>query len=308
VPDKPTAEITIDTELIRTLLRTQAQEAVPDAATLPLEKVAEGWDSEVWRLGRALAVRLPRRELAAPLVQNEQLVLPGIARRLRPVGVRVPQPVVAGKPGSGFPWAWSIVPWIEGERGLDVARAERSEWAEALAAALQALHVDAPDGFPVNPLRGRPLGTRDAAVTQRLDALTAAGTLDAASAGALRAAWHAGLTAPEWGRPPVWIHGDLHPGNVVSHDGTLSGIIDFGDVTAGDPAYDLAIAWLAFDVEGRARFVAATGPGYDAATWRRSHAWAAAVALMLLTHSDDNPDYFQLGRDAAAEILAHSPS
>ena len=304
----PAAEITIDTQLIRTLLRAQAKETLPEAATLPLDKVAEGWDSEVWRLGQALAVRLPRRELAAPLVQNEQLVLPGIARRLRPVGVQVPEPVVAGKPGSGFPWAWSIVPWIEGERSLDVARAERSAWADRLAAALGALHVSAPEGFPVNPVRGRPLATRDAAVLQRLEALTDAGTLDGASADALRAIWNAGLTAPEWGRPPVWIHGDLHPGNIVSHDGTLTGIIDFGDVTAGDPAYDLAIAWLAFDADGRARFVAAAGSGYDAATWRRSHAWAAAVALTLLTHSDDNPDYFQLGRDAAAEVLAQAAS
>jgi aminoglycoside phosphotransferase (APT) family kinase protein len=308
VPDKPTAEITIDTQLIRTLLETQAREVVPDAATLALEKVAEGWDSEVWRLGHALAVRLPRRALAAPLVRNEQLVLPDIARRLRRLGVDVPEPVVAGTPGSGFPWAWSIVPWIEGGRGLDVARAERSAWAEPLAAALQALHVGAPDGFPVNPVRGRPLATRDTAVAQRIDVLTAAGTLDAASADALRAIWKAGLTAPEWGREPVWIHGDLHPGNIVSHDGTLAGIIDFGDVTAGDPAYDLAVAWLAFDAAGRARFIAATGSGYDDATWRRSHAWAAAVALTLLTHSDDNPDYFQLGRDAAAEVLSHAPS
>nr|WP_205835461.1 aminoglycoside phosphotransferase family protein [Microbacterium sp. CFH 90308] len=290
------------------MLASQAQHAVPDAASLPLEKVAEGWDSEVWRLGHALAVRLPRRELAAPLVRNEQLVLPDIAHRLRPLGVGVPEPVVAGTSGSGFPWAWSIVPWIEGERGLDVARDERSAWADRMAGALRALHVAAPEGFPVNPVRGRPLATRDAAVTQRLDALIAAGTLDAASADGLRAIWKAGLGTPEWGRPPVWIHGDLHPGNIVAHSGMLTGIIDFGDVTAGDPAYDLAIAWLAFNPEGRARFVTATGSGYDAATWRRAHAWAAAVALTLLTHSDDNPDYFQLGRDAATEVLSHAPS
>ncbi|MCP2636635.1 aminoglycoside phosphotransferase family protein [Microbacterium sp. HD4P20] len=307
MPDKPAAEVPIDALLIRALLDAQARDQIPNPGALTLAKVAEGWDSEVWRLGDTLAVRLPRREVAAPLVRNEQLALPGIARRLTAIGVRVPEPIVAGAPGSGFPWAWSIVPWIEGERGLDVPRPQRTVWAEPLASAMRALHIEASDAFPVNPVRGRPLATRDAAVTQRIDALADIGTLDPASASALRSIWRAGVSTPEWGRPPVWIHGDLHPGNIVAHEGALAGIIDFGDVTAGDPAYDLAIAWLAFDQAGRARFVAATSAAYDASTWRRAHAWAAAVSLTLLAHSDDNPDYFRLGQDAAAEVLAHAP-
>jgi aminoglycoside phosphotransferase (APT) family kinase protein len=304
VPDKPVAEVEIDRRLVRALLAVQATLAIPDAATLPLEKVAEGWDSEVWRLGRAHAVRLPRRAPAAPLVRHEQLVLPGIAERLAPTGVRVPAPIVAGTPAAGYPWAWSVVPWIDGDRGLDVPRSDRSGWAETLAGALGALHVEAPADHPVNPVRGHALATRAGAFDERLAALRAAGALDASSADALEDVWGAGLSAAEWGRAPVWIHGDLHPGNLVSCDGGLAGIIDFGDVTAGDPAYDLGVAWLAFDAAGRGRFVAACRGRYDAATWRRAHAWAAAVVLMLLVHSDDNPDYHALGVDAAAEVIA----
>jgi len=88
----------------------------------------------------------------------------------------------------------------------------------------------------------------------------------------------------------------------------LAGIIDFGDVTAGDPAYDLAVAWLAFDRPGRERFVAATGDRYDTPTWTRARGWAAAVAVMLLTHSDDEPAYAGLGRGALAEVSAVAPS
>lgn len=304
VPDKPAAEITIDAALIRTLLAAQAGGAIPDAASLPLAKVAEGWDSEVWRLGTAHAVRLPRRALAAPLVLHEQRVLPAIAARLAPLGVRVPAPVVAGTPGAGYPWHWSIVPWIDGERGMDVPRPSRGGWVDALAASLGALHVEAPADHPVNPVRGHALATRSAAFDERLAAVRADGTLDDVDAGALQRVWADGLSAAAWSRPPVWIHGDLHPGNLVSHRGALAGIIDFGDVTAGDPAYDLAVAWLAFGASDRARFIAATGSRYDAATWRRAHAWAAAVVLTLLVHSDDNPDYALLGRDAAAEVIA----
>ena len=42
----------------------------------------------------------------------------------------------------------------------------------------------------------------------------------------------------------VWIHGDLHPGNLLVRDGRLSGVLDFGDVTAGDPATDLSVGWM----------------------------------------------------------------
>lgn len=40
----------------------------------------------------------------------------------------------------------------------------------------------------------------------------------------------------------MWVHGDLHPANVVVTRGTLSGVVDFGEVFAGDPAADLAAA------------------------------------------------------------------
>lgn len=303
MPDKPAAEIQIDADLIRSLVVSQASHAVADAATLELAKIAEGWDSEVWRLGNELAVRLPRRRLAAPLVLNEQRVLPAIARRLAATGVRVPEPVVAGSPGAGFPWAWSIVPWIAGTRGLDVPRAARTGWASTLADALRALHVAAPPDHPVNPVRGRPLDTRDAVFHERLGGLLGTGVLDAETAAELERIWRTGVATPVWSQDPVWIHGDLHPGNLVARGGSLEGIIDFGDVTAGDPAYDLGVAWLAFDASGRDRFIAATGARYDTATWQRAHAWAAAVIVALLTHSDDAPDYAALAREAIPEVV-----
>lgn len=303
MPDKPLAEIAIDAALVRSLVAAQATHAIPDAATLTLEKVAEGWDCEVWRLGDDAAVRLPRRAAAAPLVLNEQRALPEIAQRLALTGVRVPEPIVAGRPDAGYPWAWSVVPWIDGTRGLDVPRAARTGWAATLAAALRSLHIAAPADHPVNPVRGRALDTRDAVFHERLEGLRRTATLDAATADRLQRIWRAGVTAPAWSQAPVWIHGDLHPGNLVAHGHDLRGIIDFGDVTAGDPAYDLAVAWLAFDAQGRQDFVGATGRTYDDHTWRRAHAWAAAIAVALLTHSDDVPDYAELARDAIPQIL-----
>ncbi|WP_256370990.1 phosphotransferase [Micromonospora sp. KC207] len=36
------------------------------------------------------------------------------------------------------------------------------------------------------------------------------------------------MTAPGWTGPALWLHADLHPANVLTADGTLCGVIDFG--------------------------------------------------------------------------------
>jgi aminoglycoside phosphotransferase (APT) family kinase protein len=308
MPDKPSAEIAIDEALVRRLITAQARDAIGDAADLPLRKVADGWDSEIWRLGVELAVRLPRRTLAAPLVLNEHRSLPLIGPAVEATGIRVPAPIVRGRPDDQYPWAWSVVPWIDGTRGIDIPRPQRAGWSAPLADALGALHVPAPEDHPVNPVRGLPLATRDAAFSERLSGLASSGAISRDEAGALRSRWREGLAAAAWDRSPVWIHGDLHPGNLIADGGTLTGIIDFGDVTAGDPAYDLAVAWLAFDRSGRHAFIAATAGRYNAPTWVRARAWAGAIAVMLLAHSDDNPDYAALGRESLAEVIASGSS
>lgn len=301
MPDKPSAEFEIHEELVRALVASQAT-GIPGAATLPLAHAADGWDCSVWRLGDDLAVRLPRRALAAPLVLHEQEVLSEIAGRLATTGVGVPAPVVEGRPGFGYPWSWSVVPWFDGRSGLGVPRPDRTGWAAPLGAALLALHVEAPPRFPVNPVRGVPLARRERAVAGRFTSLR--GRVPDAALTPLRQLWDAALGAPAWSGSPLCIHGDLHPGNLVARGSDLVAIIDFGDVTAGDPAYDLAVAWLAFDPVGRATFRTAVGERYGTATWTRAHGWAAAVTLMLLDQSDDNPAYLALGTEALAELTS----
>lgn len=289
--DSPSAEYSLDEDGVRALLRT----AAPQLADLPLSLFAAGWDNAMWRLGVDLVVRLPRRALAVSLITNEQRALPEIGPALAALGIRTPIPVLSGVPNDAFPRPWSVVPWIDGSPALASSRVANSSWAPRLAEALRSLHAAAPGDAPRNPVRGRALKTRDDAMRPRLDALS--------TRSALRDAWAAGLAAaPSAER--VWIHGDLHPGNILVHEGSLTALIDFGDVTVGDPAYDLASAWLLFDAPGRQAFRAATGHRYDDATWVRARAWAAYIALMLLTQSDDRPDHLAVGQSTAAELDA----
>lgn len=299
--DKPSAEVRIDEPLVRALVSSQAS-GLPGARTRALLHVADGWDCSVWRWGSDLAIRLPRRAAAAPLVRHEQKTLDGIAARLAPTGIGVPAPILKGEPEAGYPWAWSIVPWYDGTGGLNVPREARAGWARRLARALVALHVDAPDDHPVNPVRGVPLHRRAQAVAARLASLR--GVIPAITVETLETLWRAALDAPAWHGPPVWIHGDLHPGNIVARGPDLVALIDFGDVTAGDPAYDLAVAWLAFDRVGRAEFVTAFDGRHDEATWTRARGWAAAVTMLLLGQSDDDAAYAAFAQESARELTA----
>ncbi|UYO98418.1 aminoglycoside phosphotransferase family protein [Microbacterium sp. M28] len=292
--DSPAAERSLEEDDVRALLRRDARHL----ADLPLALVSDGWDNTMWRLGADLAVRIPRRELAAGLIQHEQRALPELGPRLATLGLRTPIPLVCGRPSEVFPWPWSVVPWIDGTSAFGTSRADNARWASRLAEALRLLHQPAPNDAPHNPVRGVPLIERDDVMRARL--------AEHSELGALHDAWDAGLAAPP-STERVWIHGDLHPGNILVRHGALTALIDFGDATAGDPAYDLAVAWLLFDAEGRELFRRATRDRYDDATWTRAHAWAAYLALVFLTLSDDRPDHLALGRSTITELTSERP-
>ncbi len=289
VPLTPPADIPTDAALVAALVEAQH----PDLAG-PLRLVSDGWDNQLYRLGDGHAVRIPRREVAAHLIEHEQQMLPGIAPRVQ---ARVPVPVRVGVPSDAFPFPWSIVEWIEGIDGASVSAGERSGLAEPLAAFVGELAVPAPDA-PRNPVRGVPLPTRAEVVGTRLRSLS--GRMEVA---ALEQAWREALAAPEWDGPPLLLHGDLHPGNLLlTQTGGLAAVLDFGDVTSGDPATDLATAWLTFDGEARERFRGALPVAPDLATWRRARGWAVTMASALAMSSDDNPRMAALARHALDQL------
>ncbi|MEV6865315.1 phosphotransferase [Streptosporangium subroseum] len=85
--------------------------------------------------------------------------------------------------------------------------------------------------------------------------------------------------APDWAGPALWLHGDLHPANVLTAGDTFCGVIAFGDLCAGDPACTLAAAWILLPDGTADRFYGAYWPASDAATLRRAHGWAVLRAL-----------------------------
>jgi len=311
----PAAEVDVTPDLVRRLLRDQH----PDLAELPVKALANGWDNVVFRLGDDLAVRAPRREAAVGILRNEQRWLPLLAPRLP---LPVPEPVRTGEPGSGYPWPWSIVPFLPGVPAADTPPADLRVAAAAIGGFLGALHTRAAMDAPVNPVRGVPLTQRSATFAENLHLVAA--ELDCATHSAIMRSWTAALAAPQWDSPPVWLHGDPHPANILVHEGRVSAVIDFGDITAGDPATDLSLAWMmlptdchdAFREAYRRAGIASGGALGDAPDavasaddphdplWLRARGWALNFSLVFLAHSADNPQLRAIGQRTLVAVLA----
>lgn len=288
----PPAEIDVDETLVDGLLRVHC----PDLAGRPLRRVPNGWDNHLFRLGDDLAVRLPRRRIAVDLMLKEQRWLPQVAPKL---GLPVSAPLRALGPGPAFPWPWSVVPWIDGTTA-EVTPPEAGE-AARFGRFLRALHHAPPSDAPRNEVRGGLLARRSEAFHHRFDRVRGADIGASFSHARVLETWRQAMDAPV-DLPDTWLHGDIHPMNVIVRAGRLAGIVDWGDCCAGDPATDLASAWFLFE---RAGNVFATYGSLTPATRRRARGWAVLFGVLFLdTGLHGDPRYGALGRRLLARVLA----
>ncbi|MGI8828870.1 MAG: phosphotransferase [Candidatus Limnocylindria bacterium] len=77
--------------------------------------------------------------------------------------------------------------------------------------------------------------------------------------------------------PPVLVHADLLPANLLVRNGRLTAVIDLGTRRGGDPAADLTPAWHLFDRNSRRIWRGEPEP--DDATWARARGWALEQAI-----------------------------
>lgn len=190
-PKRHDAEFPVDEGLVRRLLQAQFK----TWADLPLElQEPSGTDHTIYRLGEDLVVRMPIMEYATLQAVREARWLPFLAPQLP---LEVPTPLAMGRPGEGYPWTWSIVSWIDGERAtrtnVDLLRA-----AVDLARFIRALHACDPTGGPVAGGTPSP-GRRSRADGSRAPGTQPSGRLPPSGRGASslrRCTW------PPWSPPP----------------------------------------------------------------------------------------------------------
>lgn len=291
--DTPLVEI--DVALVSRLLAGQ----FPDWAGLPLSPVTSaGADNALFRLGNDRVVRLPQVDWAAGYVATEYAWLPRLAPALP---MPLPVPLALGAPGDGFPWNWTVCRWLGGRDGVAAPITDQAHAAITLAEFIGALQgidtTDGPRSGRINNYRGVALARLDTVVRNALAKLT--GEIDVAAATAI---WEAALAAPVWDRPGVWLHGDLHPGNLLVAEGRLNAVIDFGLMAVGDPACDLMAGWSVLDETSRPWF--RTGLAVDDAAWTRGRGWALYASVVALSfYLTSNPTLAAISRRTLAQVL-----
>ncbi|WP_328782664.1 aminoglycoside phosphotransferase family protein [Streptomyces canus] len=269
-----------DVHIDETLVRGLIAEQFPQWADLHVKPVdSQGMDNATFRLGDEMSVRLPRYPRWEGQVAREQRWLPFLAER---VPMQISVPLALGRPGPGYPFSWSVYRWLEGENADPEGLTDLRETATDLAEFIGALwRIDSAGGPPPewsNGFRGADLADeRDSPVVAsrmraRIEALDGLVDTDAVTA-----VWQTALDAPRWDGPPVWIHGDPAPGNLLAVNGRLSAVIDFGTMAVGDPACDMIAAWQFLDADTRAVFRSVLP--VDDATWARGRAWGLTGAL-----------------------------
>lgn len=268
-------EVQVADSVVRHLLHEQCSQW----AGLPVRRLPpSGTDNLLFRLGDELLVRMPRVHWAAESAVWEHTWLPRLAPQLP---LAVPAPVALGQPGAGYPWHWTVVPWIEGDQPTP-ERVDPAEWARSLAAFVQACRaVPGMDAPVATSGRGGPVAALEGWVRE----WTARADESLVSRSAVLAVLEDALAAPPSAGEPVWFHGDLHEGNLLVCDGRLVAVIDWGTAGRGDPAIELNAMWGYVPEEVSELYREALGLDEDA--YRRARGFALAPAISGLTYYRD---------------------
>lgn len=230
----------MDAALVETVIREQFPELQPN----PVRWLGEGYDSVAFEVGNEWVFRFPKRGDVEQQLLLEMRLMPVLAGYSP---LRVPVFRFRGVPTQLFPRHFGGYPKLPGVPaiGLDPAVLPLDRLAPSLATFLSWLHT-----FP--PEQAAELGVR------HQDAET---IIEEARTEALEDFEYVARTAPhlvarEWvaflSEPPALpdesgvsdrlVHGDLAAEHILydSAGSSLAGVIDWSDVSIGDPSVDLA--------------------------------------------------------------------
>lgn len=286
----------VNATIVQSLLKKQC----PQWADLELNAIlSSGTDNTLFHLGDKYVVRMPRIEWSPGSVSNginkEYLWVPQLAKHLK---TPISEPVFKGTPSEAYPWPWSITQWNDGHNPGFEEDNEYNKLAVDLAYFLNELHsIKLPEGGPLSR-RGVPLKELDSETKDALKALE--NDMDTTP---LTLLWEKLSPTPHWDKSPVWMHGDLLPGNILIENNRLSAVIDFADVGLGDPACDLIVAWSLLNANSRAIFRKHL-IHIDEHTWQRGKGWALSIALIILPYyKNTNPILTSVARRIIKQLL-----
>lgn len=276
-------ELAVDLPLVEALLRSQ----FPQYASWRVSRLADSGSSNVlFALDRddgseRALIRLPRQPGGSATVHKESDWLPWVGDHLL-----VPTPMVigVGEPEFGYPEAWSITSWLDGQRPSGLGGQRLATGLAQFVTQLRAtpLPVAATTDERLRWYRGESLVTLDEDFQEAAAAcrsLPIALDVDRALA-----VWYEAVAAAATRTAEqTWYHGDLLVENLlVDEQGELAGVLDFGGLGVGDPTIDLIVAWEALDRDGRLALWDALS--VDDAQIAVSRGWALLIAFLTFSY------------------------
>lgn len=283
-------EFHIDTQLIKKLLSKQFPQWADLEKTL---MQPEGTDNAVYKLAHDKVIRLPRTARSAQTIEKEIDILQNFALKLP---IAIPHVLGIGKPTADYPFAWLICSYLPGKTPDCNDKIDQQQAATYLAHFIQTMqNIDSKNGPVCN--RGKSLHLKDIETRKALQLCK-----NFFDYPALTNIWNTALEAPKWNSNPMWIHTDLHPGNILIQDRKITGIIDFGMSGIGDPAVDLIVAWTLLTQESRDIFRSILQP--DNATWHRARGWALTFGIVAYPYyKNSNPYLATIAKRTIHELL-----
>jgi aminoglycoside phosphotransferase (APT) family kinase protein len=288
-------QIDVGTRDLRRLLERQ----FPHWAGEPIVRIPSyGTTNAMFRLGGDKVARLPFIPGDGASIAVEAGTLAHVAGALP---VPTPTVLAVGEPDERYPFHWSVLSWLPGDMPVPECLADASGLVDDLVSVLQVLQR-----MPAHGTRAAQRGGDYLALADEVHGYLCelADDYDAAT---LARVWDDALAAPAWAGPPVWLHSDLLPSNlIVDARGRLCGVLDWAAAGVGDPSCELLAAWNVFPAGTRERFRERLG--CDDAMWRRGRGWAVAQAAhALVYYRDTNPGMVEMADRSLRALEVERP-
>lgn len=207
--------------------------------------LGEGWNSCAYLVNNELVFRFPKRADHWEELEREITFLAFAAGGLP---MAVPEYVKVAPDSPAAPCGYAAYRYLRGQ-AMDanaLSREKRASAAEAIAAFLRAIHGLQPPSSvsSVLPREDERLVAEE--YFSRADRHLVPKLLPS-EAKALRTQFETYLgTSRNFSFRPVVLHADLSRDHVLMRDGAIVGVIDFGDVSWGDPDYDFTYLFVDF--------------------------------------------------------------
>lgn len=232
--------------------KAKIESAFPALGQIAIEHAGTGFDTTVYKVNNQFVFRFPRQEKGKHALENEHRILRELQKNKFQASYYIPEPMYYyPETDEDFPFAgFSYVPGHELAREKDTELLRHD--AEKLAGFLRDLHeVPAEAVLLPDELARLSSQKRKPMLEEMLPELR-----EVCEPKTLEMLESYLREIPDWQNPASthFVHGDLHPKNMIAERGKLTGIIDWGDAHFGHPASDLAVVFQAMPAADQPRF------------------------------------------------------